>query len=85
MPPSSEAVVIVGGTGAATTIMRYLPIKVEIPPPLFHAVRSKKKVPVVVGMPDITPSGEIVSPSGRVLELRLQVMGEVPSAVSVLL
>ena len=50
-------------------------------PELFVACTVKVKVPSAVGVPDITPSGDSVSPAGRLLPgVRLQVMDAVPLA-----
>ncbi|MCR4431581.1 MAG: hypothetical protein NUV45_11230 [Tepidanaerobacteraceae bacterium] len=51
-------------------------------PALFSAFTVKLNVPAAVGVPDMFPSPDSVSPVGRLPLSRLQVMGASPVAVS---
>ena len=82
MPPASEGVVIVGSTGFGLMVT----LKVLVSLPILFAARTVKEyVPGVVGLPDITPPLDRLSPGGRLPELRLQVIAAVPVAAIVLL
>jgi hypothetical protein len=77
VPPGSDVVVTVGGCGAAATAMlnAFVPV-------LFAASFTctvKETVPVVVGVPEITPvDATRFNPAGNVPALTLQPYGVVP-------
>ena len=66
-------------TGATTVIDKV----VNALPPPPAALTVKLKTPATVGVPDITPAEESVSPGGIEPAATAQVMGVVPVATSV--
>ena len=78
MPPGSEGAVITGS--AATTMLRAFVLF----PAAFVALTVKLNVPVVVGVPDMTPVEAFkLRPVGSVRAEISQVIGAVPVAASV--
>ena len=78
MPPGSEAVVI-AGTAAITMLKDTVLFPAE-----FVALTEKLYVPIVVGVPEISPVVAFkLKPGGSVRLEIVQVIGAVPVAASV--
>ena len=75
VPSGRLAVVMAGATGAGLLVM--LKSFVSLPA-LFSAFTVKLNVPAAVGVPDMFPSPDSVSPVGRLPLSRLQVVSYTP-------
>ena len=74
-------VVIVGAVPiVGSTVMLKLAVSL---PPVFVALTVKLYVPIAVGVPEITPAGLSVKPTGKLPAVISQVIGAVPVAASV--
>lgn len=78
VPAGSDAEIVnAGGAAAATTIERDTDwVCAGLPASVTVAV--KLEVPLAVGVPEIKPVGDMVSPAGRLPTLMNQLYGEVP-------
>jgi len=71
VPPGSDVVVIVGGCGAAATVILSAFVPLLLTPSVTLTVNDA--VPAVVGVPEITPVEVTkVNPAGSEPALRLQ-------------
>jgi hypothetical protein len=78
VPPGSEAEIVnAEGAEAATTIERATDL-VCAGLPASVTVAVKLEVPLAVGVPEIEPDDERLSPAGRLPAVMDQLYGEVP-------
>ena len=77
VPPGNDVVVTVGGCAAATGILRFA-VAVAAGEPESVTRTVKADVPACVGVPEIRPEAEMVSPTGKLPFVTDQVYGPVP-------